>query len=432
MDRALHRRARDVFLEACNRFGEDRARFVAQACGGDEALRGEVEALLEEIGERGPLDASGLPGLSHPADVFEQGATVAGRFEVIRLLGRGGMGEVYEARDLTLKDRVALKTMRADWLGEPAARRRFLREIRLARTVSHPAVCRVYDHALHETPEGSVDLVSMQLLEGRTLAEILEAERPDLAASFAIAAKLAEGLDAAHRAGVLHLDLKPANVIVLEDGADSPRVVITDFGIARSIGADASTIALGGEARPIGTPQYMAPEQLRGEEPTAAADIYSFGTVLYELAVGRRPFSARFPEEAQQERATRAAALVSEVREEAGASWARAVEECLKAAPEERPESGEAVIALLEGRSPSRRPGQWIGRRAAMAAAALALTLGALTAALRPALMHPVLSWIESQWVAPLPKEARLAMLPFDVSGIGAPRASSQTAWRLQ
>ena len=316
MDPAFQKRVKDVFLSVCELPLRERGEALDRACGSDKALRDQVEVLLAENDRSGPLDVPAIARFSPNESVFAEGATVAGRFKIIRRLGAGGMGEVYEAEDPVLGERVALKTIRGESIGQSSARKRFLREIRLARKISHRNVCRIHDHALHESPRGTIDAVSMELLDGENLSKYLKREGklgPEPA--LAIAAQIAEGLGAAHREGVIHLDLKPANVMILPADGASPRVVITDFGIARRVGGDST--GLTGDSQLMGTPQYMAPEQLRGEEATAAADIYAFGVVVYELLKGQRAFAARSPVEALSERSAETDARVAELSREA-------------------------------------------------------------------------------------------------------------------
>ena len=420
MNHQLQRRARDVFLQACDATDAEREAVVARCCEGDAELRREVDELLAEIAVDGPLDRALLDDLPPSTDVFEPGAWVAERFEILRLIGRGGMGEVYEARDATLRERVALKTLRAEWSGEAGARERFLREIRLARAVAHPNICRIFDHARHETAEGPIDLVSMKLLDGETLAERIERERPSRGQALSLARSVAQGLDAAHREGVLHLDLKPANIIVVEPEEGEPVPVITDFGIARSIGAE--TVGATGEVAPLGTPQYMAPEQLRGAKPSAAADLYAFGLVLYELATGQRGFVARNLSEALSEREARTAALVEDLRKQAGRRWANAVEGCLALDAARRPTTAAEAVGIFDGTLSPRNP-----RRAAWRVAAVAAIVSMAGApvliAWRPAPLAPLISWAMHPWADPIPAEIRLAVLPFELNGDdGLPR----------
>src|SRR5688572_22205280 len=200
---------------------------------------------------------------------FAEGDVLAGRYRITRIAGAGGMGVVYEAEDLELGERVALKTLHA---GAGATERevaRLRREVQLARRVTHPNVCRIYDAGRHE----NVLFVTMELLEGATLSEHLSTHgRLSAGEAAAILRQLCAGLQAAHDAGVIHRDFKSGNVMLVRRGSDA-RAVITDFGLARE---SASTLdALASQAgRIVGTPAYMAPEQIEGAEITAAVDIY--------------------------------------------------------------------------------------------------------------------------------------------------------------
>jgi serine/threonine protein kinase len=206
------------------------------------------------------------------------GTILGGRYRIDGVLGFGGMGVVYRARDLKLDQPIALKRIRPDRVS-PERRETLRREIILARRVTHENVCRVYDLVEIDGEE----FVSMEYLAGRTLREIEESERVlPLGRGLSIAKGICNGLAAAHRIGVLHRDLKPENVIVGEDG--KPRLM--DFGIA--VDAAASP-GLPGEVVP-GTPQFLAPELLRGEAPTLRTDVYAMGVLLYEMFTGRVPF----------------------------------------------------------------------------------------------------------------------------------------------
>jgi serine/threonine protein kinase len=231
---------------------------------------------------------------------FSEGDLLCGRFRVVRFIARGGMGELYEARDLQLGEQIALKTIRADIAGDERIGQRFRREVQLARKVTHPNICRIFDLFQCELPGGgaAVDFVTMELLEGETLAERLRREgpyHPDQA--LPIIAQLAGALAAAHDAGIVHRDLKTNNVMLLPgDGRGAPRAVITDFGIAHYLApgaADGSTTGIAGEV--MGTPDYMAPEQIEGTAVSPATDVYSFGIVMYEMVSGVRPFVADTP-----------------------------------------------------------------------------------------------------------------------------------------
>ena len=205
------------------------------------------------------------------------GSILGGRYRVEQVLGFGGMGVVYRARDLKLGQEIALKRIRTDRFS-PERRETLRREIILARKVTHENVCRVYD--LVEI--GGEEFVSMEYLPGRTLKDIEQKEKIlPLGRGLAVAKGICNGLAAAHRIGVLHRDLKPENVMVGDDG--KPRLM--DFGIAVETGGFVPS----GETIP-GTPQFLAPELLQGESPSVRTDVYAMGVLLYEMFTGRVPF----------------------------------------------------------------------------------------------------------------------------------------------
>ncbi len=207
---------------------------------------------------------------------FAPGTLLGGRYRIVERLGRGGMGEVYRADDLKLGQPVALKFLPADVDKDPARLTQLHTEVRMARQVSHPNVCRVYDI---DEEEGTTFL-SMEYVDGEDLSSLLKriGRFPEDRA-LEIARQICAGLAAAHERDVIHRDLKPANVMI--DGTGKVR--ITDFGLA---GAS-------GEAIRAGTPAYMAPEQLAGQEVTAQSDIYALGLILYEIFTGQRALDGK-------------------------------------------------------------------------------------------------------------------------------------------
>jgi tetratricopeptide (TPR) repeat protein len=264
--------------------------FLDRECPDDPHLRAEVE---RRVLERSTATGLPIPVPSRLRHSLSAGDVIADRYRITKLIGRGGMGEVYEAHDLLLNENVALKTLRADLATNETLLQRFQQEISLARKVTHPNVCRIFEVGIHRsTTAAPLLFFAMELLHGQTLADRIRAGRLSKEEAFPIAAQLAEGLQAAHRAGVVHADFKSANVILVDAGA-GVRAVITDFGVAR---ADPSSTVLdethsGQETiRVAGTLAYMSPEQLAGDRVTSASDIYSFGIVLFEMACGRRPF----------------------------------------------------------------------------------------------------------------------------------------------
>jgi serine/threonine-protein kinase len=272
----LHQRAKEVFLAALEREGAERVSFVGSACGDDMALRQEVESLLQfHDDEQSAAALEATAGPKTAGAVFTPGQLFAGRYRMITRIGAGGMGHVWRADDLVLDTAVALKLIYST-TGE--GRQRILNEVRLARQITHPAICRVFDIG---EAEGLI-FYSMELVEGEDLAALLRrvGRLPSEKVSD-IGHQLCAALSAAHERGVLHRDLKPANVLIDNDGF----VRITDFGIAVSRSAQ-------DEDSGAGTPAYMAPEQRTpGAHLSERTDLYALGLVLYELLVGYRAIS---------------------------------------------------------------------------------------------------------------------------------------------
>lgn len=206
------------------------------------------------------------------------GEVLAGRYRVLRMLGTGGMGEVYAVFDAELEEEVALKLLRTSLSADPSYRQRLRSEVRLARRVSHPNVCRVHDLGQHREHL----FVTMELVRGQTLRALVKRQPLPLATVVDVVVQLASALTAAHRAGVLHRDVKPDNLIV-----DDGRAVLTDFGVAGVVREDGSPST--GE----GTLGYMAPEQRRGDKPHPSADLYALGVTMRELVDAWAPLHAR-------------------------------------------------------------------------------------------------------------------------------------------
>src|SRR5947208_12349238 len=215
-----------------------------------------------------------LPTASRGYDRFLPGAVLANRYRIVALAGQGGMGEVYRADDLKIGQPVALKFLPADLERDPDRLQRLLGEVRIARQVSHPNVCRVYDVGEFEGHH----FITMEYVDGEDLAALLRRiGRLPQEKALDVSRQIAAGLAAAHAQGIVHRDLKPANIML--DGRG--RVRITDFGLA--VAAEA---VRGKEAR-SGTPGYMAPEQIEGASITPRTDVYALGLVLFEMFTGR-------------------------------------------------------------------------------------------------------------------------------------------------
>jgi eukaryotic-like serine/threonine-protein kinase len=274
-----------LFHSACDLPPAERDAFLSEACP-DPDLRSDVQQLLAfEDADSTFLDHSPFRMdtlVPTTPQLFSAGDVVAGRFEIIGVLGRGGMGDVYEAHDQVLGDRIALKAMRP--VAGPRAEvltQYFRSEVQLARRITHRGVCRVHDVASHTSADGTTTiLLTMELLRGETLADRLKGDPLTRAEALDLAAQIADALDAAHGCRVLHGDLKPSNIIVLRRDDGTPRAVLTDFGLARAVDPVPSP---GDDGLRMGTPEYMAPEQLLGRAPSPQSDLYSFALVLREL-----------------------------------------------------------------------------------------------------------------------------------------------------
>jgi eukaryotic-like serine/threonine-protein kinase len=211
-----------------------------------------------------------------------------GAYEVLALLGSGGMGEVYRARDTRLNRLVAIKVLPATVADDPDRRQRLDREARAISSLNHPHICTLHDVGRHD----GIDYLVMELLEGQTLAERLTRGALPLDEALHYAIQLADALDVAHRHGIVHRDLKPANVFLARSGSSGATVTkLLDFGIAKAVTAAAIEFAtLTNDGTLLGTLQYMAPEQLEGRDADARSDLFAFGAVLYEMLTGRRAF----------------------------------------------------------------------------------------------------------------------------------------------
>lgn len=245
----------------------------------DDAERDEIAT-----GETVFATQDGTPTLGAPTSAvpsLEPGAQlIAGRYQILSLLGEGGMGFVYRARDTVLDEVVALKVLRHDLIATPELIERFKREVKLARRVTHPNVARMFDIGDH----GGSSFLTMEFIDGEPLNDVLHksGRLPD-ARVIGLCADICEGLAAAHRAGVVHRDLKPDNVMLSRDG----RVLITDFGIAR----DPVATPKGTLGAIVGTPAYMAPEQVEARpDIDFRADIYALGVMLFEMFTGELPW----------------------------------------------------------------------------------------------------------------------------------------------
>jgi serine/threonine protein kinase/tetratricopeptide (TPR) repeat protein len=272
--------------------------------------------------------------------------TNVGRYEVVGLVGAGGMGEVYRARDLRLGRDVALKVLPRTSASDPIRLRRFETESRATGALNHPNVLSVFDVGLHE----ECPYIVAEFLEGRTLRQRLDAEKLAVRTAVDYAIQIAEGLAAAHAKGVVHRDLKPANLFVTADG----RVKILDFGLAKLClpfvvreAGEAATTWTTQPGIPMGTAGYMAPEQVEGREADHRADIFAFGAVLYEMLSRRMAFPARTAAESMAAILRDEPPSLSRTRRAVPAPLERIVQRCLEKRPERRFQSAHDVAFAL-------------------------------------------------------------------------------------
>ncbi|CAN5558524.1 hypothetical protein BH10ACI1_BH10ACI1_03160 [soil metagenome] len=334
-----------------------RAKFLDNACGADEDLRGEIEKLIRSFESADSFMES--PAAAEAASMFEDkktlvanqttgelnngkfvaGTILANRYRILGLLGKGGMGEVFKAEDIKLSQIVALKFLPDKLEKDKSALERFHGEVRNARQVSHPNVCRVFDI-------GEIDgrhFLSMEFVDGDDLSSLLRRiGRLPSDKAIEISRQLCFGLAAIHEAGILHRDLKPANVIIDSRG----KARITDFGIA---GLEEELT--GGEIR-IGTPAYMSPEQITGREVSQKSDIYALGLLLYEIFTGKQTFRADSIEDLLQKQQTTAPINPSEVLSEINPIVEKTILQCLEKDAEDRPKNALQVAMMLPGGNP--------------------------------------------------------------------------------
>jgi eukaryotic-like serine/threonine-protein kinase len=339
-----------------------------------------ASSLTTQTGERHESGSSETAPQTAPAAfLLPPGRVVVGRYVVQRAIGRGGMGEVYEAQDRLLNETVALKTLRAHLTWDLAAIGRFQKEIQLARKVTHNNVCRVLETGLLESDvsgHANLPFFIMELLHGETLARrIRRTGRLSREEAFPIAVQMAQGLQAAHSAGIVHADFKSGNVILVP-GERAERAVITDFGLSRitpTPDASGATRARYDDGHMEGTMAYMSPEQMSGGAVTTASDIYSFGIVLFEMATGQLPFDERHVLHGAMQRATGEGSHARSLVPDLDTRWDAAIRRCLQTAPERRFASAGDVAAFLGGsrwRYWSRR--EWAVRSAAVGVPAVA------------------------------------------------------------
>ena len=354
----------------------ERFAFLADACPGDEHLRQEVQTLLEQpVATADFLDFVGGPAaLLTGQDADDDVApSLTGRrlgaYQLETLLGRGGMGEVYRARDSRLDRTVAIKVLPGRIAQNPQAGERFEREARAIAALNHPHICTLHDTATHD----GINFLVMEYLEGETLAARLERGPLPVAEALQCATQIASALDRAHRIGIVHRDLKPGNIFLTgrvgslaraDDGRHARRLSagdgiyakLLDFGLAKAVtSALASDLTENTREREltepgliVGTVQYMAPEQIEGKPADARADLFALGLVLFEMLTGRRPFEGNSRASVMAAILEREPPAVSSLQPLATPSLDRVVSTCLAKDPEDRWQTARDLLRELK------------------------------------------------------------------------------------
>lgn len=403
MDAPLWKRIGELFKAARELDGDQRDRYLSEQCGGDQALLEQLHSLLDTDRKQPTVDCA--PTVT----VLNVPSVIAQRFRVVRFIAGGGMGTVYEAEDLQLNERVALKTIRAEISSDAKAVERFKQEVHLGKSVTHPNVCRLHDLVVdHSSGGAEVLYLSMQFLEGETLATRIKRGRLPEVEALPMIEDMADALSAAHRSDVIHRDFKSGNVMLVPR-PDRTRAVVTDFGLARTL----SVSDPHSHSHMAGTVDYMAPEQIRGEELTPAADIYALGVVMYEMVTGRLPFVADSKITVALKHLNDQPIPPRDLVPALDPKWNETILRCLRKTPNERFQSAEQVKAALVQAGPFHRRRQDYFKRHKLIGGLLAVSAVLLLVA-----VAVVIARSRRENPPPPPAEPpRIAILPFDTRG---------------
>ncbi len=334
------RQVERLYHAAWNQAPSQRANFLAEACGGDEELRREVELLLAQEGSLPTL------GLSEATTSQLQAGTQVGPYKLEAPIGAGGMGQVFRAVDTRLRRTVAIKFLLGRDMASPAQRRRFLQEARAASALNHPNIVVIHDISQQD----GIDFLTMEHVPGQTLKDLIPAEGMPIDKVAELGSQIASALAAAHAAGIVHRDIKPANIMVTPD----QQVKVLDFGLAKmsprsAAASEGVTQTLPEVTIPgivVGTVSYMSPEQTRGEVVDGSSDIFSLGCVLYQALTGRLPFRGASMLATMHEIATGTPAAPGSLRPGLPVAFERLIAACLEKNPKQRPGSTQVTADL--------------------------------------------------------------------------------------
>jgi eukaryotic-like serine/threonine-protein kinase len=345
-------KVKEIFQSTLERKPAERSAFLSRACGGDDALRKEVESLLTSHEKDGSFIDS--PAYEAAAELLvvenselRAGQTI-GHYEVLSMLGKGGMGEVYLANDTKLGRKVALKFLPNAFTQDQERLRRFEQEARAVSALNHPNIITIYE--IRETD--STLMIATEFIEGETLRERMARNRLSLTESLHIAIQTADALTAAHKAGITHRDIKPDNIMLRTDAL----VKVLDFGLAKLAGSSASASQLEALTKKantaagmiMGTVGYMSPEQARGSAVDARSDIFSLGTVIYEMVAGIKPFAGDTPSDVLAAVLKTEPPPVTRVAPEVPAELERIIKKSLRKDREERYQGVKDLLVDLK------------------------------------------------------------------------------------
>src|SRR5262245_24071274 len=349
------RQVDQLFQAALERSPEERAAFINAGCGHDLDLRGEVEALIAADVQAGSWIESPAYTVAAPLLVEDETPSRVGQsighYQIISFAGKGGMGEVYHARDTRLDRNVALKILPAEVLADDERLRRFFREAKAASALNHPNVAHIYEIAEASTGDGSVSFIAMEYVEGQTLAARINGHPLEAGDIVEIGSQITDALVEAHDKGITHRDIKPANVMLTPRG----QVKLLDFGLAKITQFSAQAVA--GDISPtaktvpgvvMGTVPYMSPEQALGREVDYRSDLFSLGVVLYEMATGQLPFSGASMSETLDRIVHAQPEAMARFNYNVPAELERIVRKCLEKERERRYQSARELLVDLK------------------------------------------------------------------------------------
>src|SRR5262245_37720749 len=354
------RQVDQLFQAALERAPEERAAFIGAACIGDDSLRLEVEELLRYDGAAdGFIKGNALAFEARrlkPEELSQTGPQLLpgqsiGSYKILALLGRGGMGVVYRARDERLRRNVAIKVLPASFAHDADRLSRFEQEAHATSALNHPNILTIYDIGAHE----GAPFIVAELLEGEELRAQLESGALPARRALEYAQQIAQGLAAAHEKGIVHRDLKPENLFVTKDG----RVKILDFGLAKLRPPQPGVVDTGAPTHKrltdpgavMGTVGYMSPEQVRGQETDHRSDIFAFGLILYEMLSGQRAFRGASAIEVMNAILKEEPAELRETNAKISPQIEKLVRRCLEKKPERRFQTASDLGFALEALS---------------------------------------------------------------------------------